>query len=145
MSRVRRAIAFAEGEMGLDRLLLRDGLWTSGQSLFLDHLDHLVDLTKSGQMALTAILASYLKRVERGGDGLPVRLFPLREGWSDDRKPVVIDPARSFGRPTLANSGVSTQAVVRRIDAGEPPAAVAEDYGIGSAEIEYAMMYERAA
>jgi uncharacterized protein (DUF433 family) len=43
------------------------------------------------------------------------------------------------------HSGITTGAIAERIDAGEALADLAEDYGLTSAEIEDAVLYERAA
>ena len=90
------------------------------------------------------LLAAYLKRVDRDVDALPSRLYPFRAGWSIADKPIVIDPRISFGRPTVAGSRVSSGALVQRIDAGETVEALAWDYGLEIAQIEDAILYERA-
>ena len=73
-----------------------------------------------------------------------VRLYPFQAEWSATRKPIVIDPRISFGQPTVAGSGVSTGALVQRIDAGETVEALSWDYGLEIAQIEGAILYERA-
>ena len=60
-------------------------------------------------------------------------------------KPIAIDPQIAFGRPIVARRGVSTQAIADRIDAGETVEELASDYGLARAEIEEAVLYERAA
>ena len=145
MAAVRDALSFAEAELGIDRLLLKDELRTSGQEILLERLGQLISLSKSGQLALRRILAEYLKRVERDESALPFRLYPLPPGWSKGRKTIVIDPRISFGRPTIAGSGISTEALISRIDAGETVDALAEDYGLRAAQIHDAVLYEKAA
>lgn len=142
MTAVRDALTYAEEALGIERLLLRDELRTSGQDLFLEHLGSLITLSRSSQMAMRKLLAAYLERVERGDHALPSRLYPFRAGWSTADKSIVIDPSISFGRPTVAGSGVSTGALVHRIDAGETVEALAWDYGLEIAQIEDAILYE---
>ncbi|MCY3808185.1 MAG: DUF433 domain-containing protein [Gemmatimonadetes bacterium] len=144
MAAVRDALTYAENSLGIRRLLLRDELSTSGQDLVLEQLGSLIGLSRSGQMAMRKLLAAYLERVERDYDTLPFRLYPFRAAWSGN-KPIVIDPRISFGRPTVAGSGVSTGALVDRIDAGETVETLARDYGLEIAQIEDAILYERAA
>ena len=91
------------------------------------------------------MLAAYLKRVDRDDAALPFRLYPLRPAWSEERKPIVIDPRVSFGRSTVAGSGISTAALVDRVDAGEDLEILAGDYGLRIDQIEDAVFYERAA
>ena len=81
---------------------------------------------------------------DRDDDALPFRLHPLHAGWPTADKPIAIDPRISFGRPTVAGSGVSTEALARRMDAGESVEDLAWDYGLEIAQIKYAIVYERA-
>jgi len=145
MAAVRNAIVYAERELGIDRLLLSDELRTSGQDIFLDRLRELITLTKSGQLAMKQMLSAYLRRVDWDDEALPLRLYPLRPAWSEEIKPVVIDPCVSFGRPTIAGSGISTAALVDRVDADEDLATLAHDYRLTVDQIEDAVFYERAA
>lgn len=145
MAAVHKAVEYAENELGIQRLLLSDELCTSGQDLFLDRPSELITLSRSGQLAMRQMLEVYLQRVDRDGDALPFRLYPLRPAWSEDRKPIVIDPRISFGRPTVAGSGVSTAALVDRFDAGESFKELAHDYRLEISQIEDAVFYERAA
>ncbi|MDE2763604.1 MAG: DUF433 domain-containing protein [Gemmatimonadota bacterium] len=144
MAAVRDALAYAEESLGIRRLLLRDELRTSGQDLLLEELGSLTTLSRSGQTAMRKRLAAYLERIERDDDALPFRFYPFRAEWSAD-KPIVIDPRISFGRPTVAGSGVSTGAPVDRIDAGESVEALPWDYGLEIVQIEDAILYERGA
>lgn len=143
MTAVRDALTCAEEALGIERLLLRDEIRTSGQDLFLEHLGSLITLSRSSQITMRKLLAAYLERVERDDHALPSRLYPFRAEWSTD-KPIVIDPRISYGRPTVAGSGVSSGALVQRIDAGETVEALAWDYGLEIAQIEDAILYERA-
>ena len=145
MTAVRAAIDYAESELGIVRLLLSDELRTAGQDIFLDRLSDLITLSRSGQLAMRQMLAVYLQRVDRDDDALPHRFYPLRPAWSEDRKPIVIDPRVSFGRPTVAGSGVSTAALVDRLDAGETVEVLADDYRMEVSQVRDAVFYERAA
>ena len=145
MTAVRAAIDYAERELGIVRLLLSDELRTAGRDIFLDRLSDLITLSRSGQLAMRQMLAVYLRRVDRDDDALPHRFYPLRPAWSEDRKPVVIDPRVSFGRPTVAGSGVSTAALVDRLDAGETIEGLADDYRMDVSQVRDAVFYERAA
>lgn len=144
MASVRDALTYAEEALGIERLLLRDELRTTGQDIFLEHLESLITLSRSSRMAMRKLLATYLERIERGDDALPFRLYPSRAEWSTADKPIVIDPRISFGRPIVAGSGISTGALVQRIDAGETVEELAWDYGLEIAQIEAAIFFERA-
>lgn len=145
MASVRSALAYAEEQLDISRLLLHDELLTSGGDLFLQELDHLINLSRSGQLALRTLLKDYLNRVERDDQRLPYRLYPVLPHQSAHSRAISINPRVSFGRPVLARSGVSTRALVDRIDAGEDIAAIARDYDLEESQIHDAVLYETAA
>jgi uncharacterized protein (DUF433 family) len=58
---------------------------------------------------------------------------------------IAIDANVAFGRPVLAQKGITTGAIVERMDAGESVAHLAEDYVLSTEEIMEAVLYERAA
>ncbi len=91
------------------------------------------------------VLEAFLSRVEWDEKQVPIRLFPFFRGVESERRAVVIDPRVSFGRPILAGSGIGTAALVQRIDAGEDIGDVARDYDITPADVETAILFEKAA
>lgn len=148
MSAVREALDYAGKEFGIGRLLLSRELLATPGNVLLERYDQLVNLGRSGQLAARQLLEAHLRRIEWDRSGLPVRLFPASSMDVEElpaRKIVVIDPRISFGRPIVASRGVRTSAIVSRIDAGEPPAVVAQDYQLEPDEVEAAILYERAA
>ena len=146
LAELRKAIAFAEKKLQLDRLLLSRQLSTHAGQVFLDRYVELINLSASGQLAMRKMFEDHLKRVEWDEWHFPVRLYPYVDSVprSADR-PIAIDPAVAFGRPIVLRAGVSTAAIADRIDAGETVAALADDYGLTGEEIEQAVFYSRAA
>ncbi len=142
---VRQALVYAQRELNIDQLLLREELCTTGGELFLDKYGQLINLSASGQLAMRKVFDAHLKRVEWGTLRLPVRLYPFLVSESADAKPIVIDPQICFGRPVVSNAFVSTRSIVDRIDAGEKVEDVARDYDLTTEAIEGAIVYERAA
>lgn len=143
---VRQAVNFAEKELDIDRLLLRPELRSEAGQLFLQHYGQLINLSASGQLAMRHVLEAHLARVKWDDARFPVRLHPfLTSEIPDASMPIAIDATIAFGRPVLVAQGVSTAAIVARIDAGEQPADVALDYGLTPADVEQAVLYERAA
>lgn len=145
MASVRSALSYAEEQLDISRLLLHDELLTSGGDLFLQELDHLINLSRSGQLALRKLLKDCLNRVERDDQRLPFRLYPVLPRESANAKAISINPRVSFGRPVLADTGVSTRALVDRIDAGEGIPELARDYDLAESQIHDAVLYEAAA
>ena len=142
---LRKAIAFAEKTLNVDRLLLRKDLSTHGGKVFLDEYGKLINLTASGQLAMRKLLEEHLRRVEWGEWQFPVRLYPFVSGQEAIAKPIAIDPEIAFGRPVVLKAGVSTTVIAERIDAQETAQDIADDYDLTVEEVEQAVMYERAA
>ena len=141
---VRKALAYAERELKIDQLLLREELRTAGGQLFLDRYGELMNLSVSGQLAMRKVFGAHLERVEWGKLRSPVRLYPFLVSESGDAKPIVIDPQISFGRPVVAKAFVSTRSIVDRIEVGENIGDVARDYDLTKDAAEEAVVFERA-
>ena len=78
------------------------------------------------------LIKAHLRRIDRDQSGIAVRLYPFtRKRQPDEPKLVVIDPAISFGRPTLKGTGIPTAVVASRYKAGESIEELAADYGRG--------------
>jgi len=143
---VREALNFAEKSEKVERLLLHKDLRTDAGQLFLEKYGELIELSASGQLAMRKIFEAHLKRVEWDAWQFPMRLYPFVAGeMQTTDRPIAIDPKIAFGRPVLLRMGISTGTIAERIDAGESPAELADDYGLEAAEIEQAVLYERAA
>ena len=77
----------------------------------------------------------------------PVRLYPFLSAVCAEPRSVrssSIRVSRSAGR-WCCGKGISTSAIAERVDAGESVEEIAADYDLGPAEIEQAIVYERAA
>ena len=143
---VRKAVHYAEKELGIDRLLLSSELKTDAGRLFLDRYGALTDLTASGQLAMRKLFESHLRRVEWDVWQFPVRLYPFVTSESTEGSTTIaIDASIAFGRPVIRRRSISTSAIADRIDAGESVANIALDYEIDDAEVSAAVLIERAA
>jgi uncharacterized protein (DUF433 family) len=143
---VRDALTYAERELSIKRLLLRPELRAEAGKVFLDRYGQLIEITASGQLAMRQFFDEHLKRIEWDKSSLPVRLYPFLSVVSaGGERTIVINPHIAFGRPVVESKGISTSAIVERIDAGESVEDVANDYDLGPSEIEQAILYERAA
>lgn len=150
---VRVALDFAQDKYDINRLLLSPELRTEAGDLFLDKYGELINLSKSGQLAMKTLLEDYLERIDWGTKKLPIRLYPFSRGFPVPNEVslnrafrlVVIDPHVSFGRPVIERKGISTAIISDRIDAGESVQDLAEDYDLEPWEINGALIYEKAA
>lgn len=98
--------------------------------------DAIVWEIEGDQLVLREAVVDYLERVDFApDDGPALRLHPVGR-----QSPVVIDPKRSSGSPTIR--GVRTEALAELIDAGEPLEQVAEDFDLDPKELRAALAYE---
>ena len=141
ISAARRAIDEAESNLGISRLLLCPELRTNAGELFLDTYSSLINLSRASQLGIKLVLHEYLERIEVDASNRPARLFPHNR----NKKVIVLDPWVAFGRPIVARRGVSTSAIVARINAGESEEEIAQDYNLKMQEVEDAVVYEQAA
>lgn len=143
LDKIRIAIKYLRDEFGSEHPLADYRLETDGLDLFVQEYGRLINITRSGQMAIREFLEGYLKRIERNSVGAAIRLYPFtRKREMDEPRFVVIDPSISFGRPVLAGTGVPTGAIAERYKAGESVPQLATDYGRSSEEIEEAIRCE---
>ncbi len=143
---IRDAVAIAEEEYGIQRLLISPDLRTSAGQLFLDHYTGLLELSKAKQLAMRAVLSQYLERVRFDESQLPVEFHPFaRMPRNLNLEIISLSPYVSFGRPLIHRLGITTRAIVLRLEAGEPVEEVELDYGLTPQELEEAILYEAAA
>lgn len=142
---LREAVSYAEKSLRIERLLLSKELRTEAGRVFLERYGELIELSASGQLAMRRVFDEHLKRVEWDEWQFPIRLYPFVSSEMLADKPIAIDANVAFGRPIVLRVGITTAAIADRIDAGEKVSELASDYGLSEAEIEQAVLYERAA
>jgi uncharacterized protein (DUF433 family) len=91
----------------------------------------------TGQLVLAYPAREFIERVDfaPSGDQWALRMHPAGR-----ESPVVIDPERSFGAPSIR--GIKTYAIAELVEAGEPAEAVADDFSLQLAEVKAAVSYE---
>jgi len=94
-------------------------------------------------MAIKVVLAEHLDRIERNPRGVAVRLFPF--SGRPEARAVAIDPRVKFGRPCISGTGIPTDIVAGRFQAGDTIEEIATDYGRPAKDIEEAIRFEKAA
>ena len=147
MRAVRRALDYAQKECGIDRLLIHEQLKAAPGRLFLDEYGTLVELPQGGQLALRQVFAAHLERVLYDSSShLPLRFFPWFPVESERGKTTItLDPRLSFGDPVTSRHAIRTAIIAARYEAGETIRDLADDYELKDAEIEDAILFERAA
>lgn len=143
MKLVRRALEYAEREFRVERLLISDQLCAAPGEMFLKEYGRLLSLTVSGQLAIERVLESFLRRLSRDIDGVPIRLYPfVAAEVCDDRRVVSIDPRVAYGRPSVAGKGISTAILAERVNGGEEIDDLAVYYGLDTEDVREAVVYE---
>ncbi|MEU3627041.1 hypothetical protein BS329_03235 [Amycolatopsis coloradensis] len=129
--RIRPALEKLQREFGREYVLVSPALVTDGISVLWDFSKTeagagLIE-GRSGQTVIREIVQDYLTYVGFGSDNLPnhlkLKVF--------EPSAVAIDPYRSSGQPVFVGSGARVSNVAAMLRAGEEPAIVAEEHGIG--------------
>src|SRR5262249_28724138 len=143
MPAVRQAIDYLREQFNSDHPLLEQEMLTDGKDLFIEKYEHLVTISRHGQMAMKEVLAVYLKRIEWDSRGRPVRLFPFtRDRFEESPELIAIDPKIRFGKPCISGTRIPTSIIAERHQAGDSIEFLAKDYGRRAEEIEEAIRYE---
>ncbi len=142
LDRVRPAVEYVRRKLGVKRPLANQVFHTDGIDLFVSKVGELINVSRSGQLALRDVVEAYLRRIEWDEDGLAARLYPVSRLALDAPRLVVIDPRRGFGLPILMSSGITTAVVAERFKAGESMDELADDYGCSSLEVSEAIRFE---
>lgn len=145
MDALRKAIRYAQTTLKIERLLLSQELRTDAGKLLLERYGQLIELSASGQMAMRRTFNEHLARVEWDEWKFPVRLYPFVSSGLANTRPIAITANIAFGRPVLVQSGITTETIAERIDAGESIEELAFDYEVTREQIEEAVLYERSA
>ncbi|GIK19269.1 MAG: hypothetical protein AMXMBFR77_14420 [Phycisphaerales bacterium] len=116
-------------------------LLTDGRTVFMETLDHvgdrLLEEVLTGQRAMPEILKPYLKQVEYARDTQTATRWNIAHG-------VVIDPARSFGKPVIAAEGTTTFVLARSYYANDENVdLVADLFDVSPAAVQQAVAFER--
>jgi hypothetical protein len=98
-----------------ERLFSTRKFRTDGKTIFLEIMrdlpdGELIDLRKGRQRTFQSFIAPSLHGLEFDAE-IVARWYPLGES----RRSILIDPARSFGRPLIADGGVPTQVIAAAV------------------------------
>ncbi len=142
---VRSAVNYVQKQFGSRHPLAEQKFETDGVNLFVSRFGKLVSASEEGQLAMRELIKAHLRRIEHDAAGFAVRLYPFtRKHELDQPKIIVIDPFVSFGRPTIAGTGITTSVLAERYKAGDSMDALARDYGCERAQVEEAVRCELA-
>lgn len=129
LDRIRRAHAYARQELFVPFPFASLKLTTLGGHVLHEYEERdpgegrFTVLSAPGQYVLPNIVQEELKHFEFDGDPFVVRWYPYGK-----EVPVVIDPRRAGGAPTIDGRSVTLDIIRKRWMADEPIASIAHDY-----------------
>lgn len=137
LTQIRRIVIDCQDQVGVPRPLTTLKFKTNGYEIFVNQGDTLLGLgKKKGLRAWNEILGPFLEDLDYSGSFVS-RWWPLGKD-----KPIVVDPDYGYGLPVVANSGVRTEIILERFQAGDLPAQIAKDFNLDSVEVERALQFE---
>lgn len=144
LAKVRYALDYLNQQLNTHHPLVSKKFQTDGVDLFVDQMDKLVNVSRSGQLAMRAILNHLLARVEWDENGLATRFFPINELISnlESDKVIFLDPAIRFGKPVIAETGVPTRIIAELYNAGDSIEDIADEYDCTPSQVFTAIQFE---
>ncbi len=138
---IRSASRFIKNALRAEHPLADVDAHTDCVDVYVEYLGRLINASTSN-LALRPVVEKYLERIDRDEQGLASRLFPITRDDATNTRAVVIDPARRFGRPILANANIETSVIADRFFAGEVPESLAADFDISESDVHEAVRFE---
>jgi uncharacterized protein (DUF433 family) len=128
---------------GFSHPLIEQPLYTDRVDVLIKEIDKFINLSRGGQLAITEIVEAHLERVEYDKALGSFKFYPfVRERSATEPKFILIDPARGFGKPVVAGTGISTAVIASRFNARESMPDLAKEYGLEEKQIEEAIRWE---
>ncbi len=123
-----------------ERPLLSQAFKVDGRDAFVEREDGVLISVLRGKrrVAWDDVLGPFLETVEYEG-GWAQRWWPAGRSTQ-----VVIDPQFGYGLPVVEGTGVRTEILVERSEAGDSSRQIAADFGVSIESIQAALQYERA-
>lgn len=138
LRRVRQINEYCRLYLGRDRPLVTETFKVEGRDIFIE-ASHGVLLNvgyEAGMQAWEEVLDPFLDTVEYENE-LVRRWWPLGRELG-----VVVDPDYGFGLPVISGTGVRTEIIAERHEAGDKNEEIAYDFGVTASQIEDALRYE---
>jgi uncharacterized protein (DUF433 family) len=144
VDKVRKALDYMSQQFDTDHPLVMKRFQSDGVDLFVDQVDRLVNVSRSGQLAMREALTSLLTRIEWDANGLATRFFPITKlvpGPESD-KIIFLDPSIRFGKPVIADKGIPTDIIAELYNAGDSIEDIADEYDCTPLQIKTAIQFE---
>lgn len=142
LDKVRKALDYMSQQLNTNHPLAHKKFQTDGIDLFVEQMDGLVNVSRSGQLAIRETLKHLLTRIEWDERDIAVRLFPFIQPEGDETKLLYIDPRISFGKPVIAGKGVPTRSIADLYDAGDEIEDIAYEFDCTPEQVKAAIQFE---
>ena len=134
---IRQIVRNCQEFLGETRPLTTLRFKTDGREIFVDRGDTLLEVGKRrGQIAWNEVLEPFLRNLDYAHE-VARRWWPLGRA-----NRIVVDPEYGYGLPVVASSGVRTEIIRERFEAGDLRAQIAEDFNLDPIEVERALQFE---
>lgn len=142
LQRIRRALQELRRRLDAEHPLLDARFATDGIDLLLEETTDIINLSRSGQLALKEVVSLYLQRIKRDAGGR-LHLYPfIGTAEQDAPEPISLSPEIAFGRPVLAGTAIAASVIAGRFAARDSVSTLAEEYGVSPEIIEDAIRWE---
>ncbi len=138
LPQIRTIVRNCRERFGSERPLLTQRFKVGGRDAFVQLEEALVDVLQGPRTAWDEVLDPFLETVGYQ-DGWAHRWWPL--GCATN---VVVDPQFGYGLPVVAGSGVRTEILFERREAGDSLEQIERDFGVASEALSDALEFERA-
>ncbi len=134
---IRQIVRDCQALLGIPRPLTALKLRADGRAIFVGREEELLKSAgRRGQATWYEVLEPLLANLDYE-HGVARRWWPLGRA-----NHVVVDPEYGYGLPVVANSGVRTEIIRERFEAGDLRAQIAEDFNLDPIEVERALQFE---
>lgn len=147
LQRIRPALAVLQKKIGVEHALAARALYTDGAEVLYDFAERAgrtpeaasarqLVVVRNSQLVFTDIVQDYLQRIEYDTTDGFARLVHLPQY---ERRQVIVDPARSFGKPIFINGGARVLDVLERFWTGESLDELTDEFGVSHEDLEDAI------
>ncbi|MFN8636983.1 MAG: DUF433 domain-containing protein [Chloroflexota bacterium] len=134
---IRQIVQNCQQILGVSRPLTSVRFKVGGREIFVDRGETLVEVGRRKRMqAWNEVLAPFLVNLDYTGEVVS-RWWPLGRAV-----PIVVDPSFGYGLPVIEGSGVRTEIIRERAEAGDLVEQIASDFNLDRLEVERALQFE---
>ena len=137
LPRVRDIVGNCQSFFHVERPLVTLKFKVGGQEAFVSIGSELTEVGRNrGMRAWREILEPFLEDLDYT-EGFASRWWPMGRD-----NPIMLDPDYAFGFPVIRHSGVRTEIILERFQAGDLKDQIAEDFSVEPVDVERALQFE---